>query len=81
MGAQPEDGSRIPGIRKWSDGYLPAFFEPMRVDRIELVNQATAEATTRRLAADLVGLCSPRGDATPRSGRPPVDLPAPARCI
>jgi cysteine synthase B len=51
IGAQPEDGSRIPGIRKWSDGYLPAFFEPTRIDRIELVNQTTAEATARRLAA------------------------------
>ena len=51
VGAQPEEGSRIPGIRKWSDGYLPAFFEPRRIDRTESVSQASAEATARRLAA------------------------------
>ena len=51
IGAQPEEGSRIPGIRKWSDGYLPAFFEPTRIDRTESVSQATAETTARRLAA------------------------------
>jgi S-sulfo-L-cysteine synthase (O-acetyl-L-serine-dependent) len=51
VGVQPDEGSRIPGIRKWADGYLPAFFEPTRIDRTESVGQATAEAAAQRLAA------------------------------
>ncbi|WP_118184993.1 cysteine synthase CysM [Paraburkholderia phosphatilytica] len=51
VGAQPEPGSRIPGIRKWPEAYLPAFYEASRIDRIEPVSQANAEATARRLAA------------------------------
>src|SRR5579862_226470 len=50
VGVQPEEGARIPGIRKWPDAYLPRFFEPERVDRIESISQATAEVTARRLA-------------------------------
>src|SRR3977135_1743362 len=46
IGAQPEEGSQIPGIRKWPDAYLPKIFERRRVDRIELVSQADAEAMT-----------------------------------
>ncbi len=52
VGAQPEDGSQIPGIRKWPEAYLPKIFDRSRVDRIELVSQAEAEATTRRLASE-----------------------------
>jgi cysteine synthase B len=51
VGAQPAEGSRIAGIRKWPEAYLPAIFERSRVDRIEYVAQAEAEETARRLAA------------------------------
>jgi cysteine synthase B len=52
VGAQPEDGASIPGIRKWPEAYLPKIYERARVDRIESVGQAEAEEATRRLAAD-----------------------------
>jgi cysteine synthase B len=52
VGAQPEEGSQIPGIRKWPDAYLPKIFDRARVDRIELVAQSDAERMTRRLAAE-----------------------------
>ncbi|WP_133647889.1 cysteine synthase CysM [Paraburkholderia flava] len=51
IGAQPEDGSRIPGIRKWPEAYMPKIFDRSRVDRTENVSQAAAEAMARRLAA------------------------------
>ncbi|AZQ50467.1 cysteine synthase CysM [Burkholderia cenocepacia] len=51
VGAQPEDGSRIPGIRKWPEAYLPTIFDRSRVDRVESVSQAASETMTRRLAA------------------------------
>ncbi len=52
VGAQPAEGSSIPGIRKWPPAYLPQIFDPARVDRVEQVTQADAEAMTRRLAAE-----------------------------
>jgi len=52
VGCQPEEGSQIPGIRKWPDAYLPKIFENFRVDRIESVGQAVAEEMTRRLARE-----------------------------
>ncbi len=52
VGAQPEDGSQIPGIRKWPQAYLPKIYDGSRVDRIELVGQAEAEELTRRLARE-----------------------------
>ncbi len=52
IGAQPADGSRIPGIRKWPDAYLPKIYDAARVDRLESVSQADAEAMARRLAAE-----------------------------
>jgi cysteine synthase B len=52
VGAQPEDGSQIPGIRKWPEEYLPKIFDKSRVDRVELVSQADAEDMTRRLARE-----------------------------
>ena len=52
VGAQPEEGSRIPGIRKWPQEYLPKIYQPERVDRIESVSQAAAEAMARRLARE-----------------------------
>jgi S-sulfo-L-cysteine synthase (O-acetyl-L-serine-dependent) len=52
IGAQPSEGSRIPGIRKWPQAYLPKIYEPARVDRLELVSQQEAEAMARRMAAE-----------------------------
>jgi cysteine synthase B len=52
IGAQPEEGSQIPGIRTWPEAYLPKIFDRKRVDRIEQVSQADAEAMARRLAAE-----------------------------
>ncbi|KAF1011472.1 MAG: cysteine synthase CysM [Burkholderia sp.] len=51
IGAQPEEGSRIPGIRKWPEAYMPKIFDRNRVDRIENVSQAASETMTRKLAA------------------------------
>jgi cysteine synthase B len=52
IGAQPEDGSQIPGIRKWSPEYIPKIYVDAKVDRIEYVSQAAAEDMTRRLARE-----------------------------
>jgi len=52
VGCQPEDGSQIPGIRKWPEAYLPKIFVKSRVDRVENVSQSDAEAMTRRLAME-----------------------------
>src|SRR4029077_5158320 len=50
VGAQPEEGSQIPGIRKWPEAYLPKIYDPARVDRIESVSQADAEEIAPRRA-------------------------------
>jgi cysteine synthase B len=50
VGTQPAEGSRIPGIRRWSRDMVPAFFEPDRVDRTVEVSEAEAGTMTRRLA-------------------------------
>ena len=52
IGAQPEEGSQIPGIRKWPEAYLPKIYDKARVDQIESVSQAAAEQLARRLAAE-----------------------------
>ncbi|MFC5302663.1 cysteine synthase CysM [Azospira restricta] len=52
VGCQPEEGSQIPGIRKWPEEYLPKIFDKSRVDRVEPVSQAEAEEMTRRLARE-----------------------------
>jgi cysteine synthase B len=52
IGCQPEQGSQIPGIRKWPEAYLPKIFDRSRVDRVESVSQEDAEEMTRRLARD-----------------------------
>lgn len=52
IGCQPEEGSQIPGIRKWPEAYLPKIYEKPRVDRLEYVGQADAEEMTRRLARE-----------------------------
>jgi len=50
VGVQPEEGSRIPGIRRWPEEYMPGIFEAARVDKMLDVNQQLAEQTTRELA-------------------------------
>jgi cysteine synthase B len=52
VGCEPEQGSQIPGIRKWPVAYLPKIFERSRVDRMESVSQGEAEEMTRRLACE-----------------------------
>ena len=52
VGCQPEQGSQIPGIRKWPEAYLPKIFDRALVDRIEAVSQGEAEKMTRRLASE-----------------------------
>lgn len=51
VGTQPTDGSRIPGIRRWSPEFLPKIYEPKRVDRIIDVSTEQATTMTRRLAS------------------------------
>ncbi|MEN7527065.1 MULTISPECIES: cysteine synthase CysM [unclassified Cupriavidus] len=52
VGAQPAEGSRIPGIRKWPEAYLPKIYDPKFVDRQEPVTQADAEHMARRMARE-----------------------------
>jgi len=52
VGAQPEAGSQIPGIRQWPEAYLPKIFDRLSVDYIEFVSQAAAEHGVRRMAAE-----------------------------
>jgi cysteine synthase B len=52
IGCQPEEGSQIPGIRKWPEAYLPKIYDKARVDRLEYVSQAAAEEMARRLARE-----------------------------
>ncbi len=52
IGAQPEEGAQIPGIRKWPEAYLPKIYDRNRVDRLENVSQQDAEELTRRLARE-----------------------------
>jgi len=52
IGCQPQEGSQIPGIRKWPEAYLPKIYDKARVDRLEYVSQAEAEEMTRRLARE-----------------------------
>jgi S-sulfo-L-cysteine synthase (O-acetyl-L-serine-dependent) len=61
VGTQPTDGSSIPGIRRWSPEFLPAIFEPVRVDRVIDVSQQQATEMTRRMAKEegiLAGMSS-----------------------
>ncbi|MDD5057213.1 MAG: cysteine synthase CysM [Sideroxydans sp.] len=52
IGAQPEEGAQIPGIRKWPAAYLPKIYNPKNVDRLESVGQQAAEEMTRLLARE-----------------------------
>ena len=51
VGLQPQDGSSIPGIRRWPEAYLPSIFDAQRVDQLMDIDQQTAEETMRALAA------------------------------
>jgi len=57
VGAQPAEGSQIPGIRKWPEAYLPKIYDAASVDQFELIEQSEAEAMARRLAAQ-EGICA-----------------------
>ena len=50
IGLQPEDGSQIPGIRRWPQAYLPSIFDAAKVDRVMEISQAESEHTMRELA-------------------------------
>ena len=50
VGAQPSEGSRIPGIRKWPQEYLPKIYDPSHVDELVYVSQNDAEETCRQMA-------------------------------
>jgi cysteine synthase B len=52
IGCQPEEGSQIPGIRKWPEAYLPKIYDGSCVDQTENVSQSAAEQMTRRLARE-----------------------------
>jgi len=52
IGAQPAEGSRIPGIRKWPEAYMPKIYNPENVDELVLVSQTDAENMCRRLARE-----------------------------
>ncbi len=52
VGLQPQEGSRIPGIRRWPQEYLPAIFDASRVDEVMDINQNDAEDTMRALARE-----------------------------
>ena len=52
IGVQPNEGSRIPGIRKWPQEYLPKIYNPATVDELMFVSQETAEDMCRRLARE-----------------------------
>ena len=52
VGAQPSEGSRIPGIRKWPTEYLPKIYDPSTVDELVYVSQDEAEEMCRRLARE-----------------------------
>lgn len=52
IGLQPEDGSAIPGIRRWPEAYLPSIFDAAKVDRVLDISQTASEHTMRRLARE-----------------------------
>jgi cysteine synthase B len=52
IGAQPSEGSRIPGIRKWPEAYMPKIYNPEGVDELVYVSQSDAEDMARRMARE-----------------------------
>jgi len=57
VGCQPTDGSRIPGIRKWKEAYLPKIFDRNRIDRIIELDEQDARKMTKRLAKEEAIFC------------------------
>jgi cysteine synthase B len=57
VGCQPTEGSRIPGIRKWSEAYLPKIFEKSRVDRIMDISEEEARTMSKRLSKEEAIFC------------------------
>lgn len=57
VGCQPTDGSRIPGIRKWPEAYLPKIFEKERVDRVIELDEKDARTMVKRLAKEEAVFC------------------------
>ena len=57
VGCQPTDGSKIPGIRKWPEAYLPKIFERPRIDSIMDISEAEARIMTKRLAKEEAVFC------------------------
>jgi cysteine synthase B len=57
VGCQPTDGSRIPGIRKWPEAYLPKIFDPKRVDRTIELDEKDARTMAKRLAKEEAIFC------------------------
>ena len=57
VGCQPTEGSKIPGIRKWPEAYLPKIFERPRVDRIMDISEEEARIMTKRLAKEEAVFC------------------------
>jgi len=62
VGAQPDEGSSIPGIRKWPEAYLPSIYQHAMVDRVEYVSQAEAEDMARLLAVREGIFCGPSAE-------------------
>lgn len=52
IGVQPEEGSQIPGIRKWPEAYLPKIYQSDLIDRLDSVSQSSAEVMARRMAVE-----------------------------
>lgn len=52
IGAQPKEGAKIPGIRKWTSEYMPAIFSPSKVDQVIQVSEVEAKQMTQRLASE-----------------------------
>ena len=52
VGCQPTDGSKIPGIRKWPEAYLPTIFDKQRVDKVIEIDEADARIMSKRLARE-----------------------------
>ena len=59
IGVQPQEGSQIPGIRKWPEAYLPRIYDPHKVDRMEYVSQAECEMMARSMATQEGIFCGP----------------------
>ena len=72
IGAQPSEGSRIPGIRKWPQEYLPKIYDPSHVDELVYVSQSDAEETCRQMARTegILRASRPQGPAGCRSKWP-----------